>query len=86
MALLPKIFLLFWIITGLIALTWGCRCMYNPKNRQKLKEQIKELSEDFEITEQDCISILYVGFVVFGFISVPLTLFRKWKKGLRIKK
>lgn len=81
MALLTSLFLLYWVIAGLSALAWGCRCSYDPKNKAKLKIHLTELSEEFEITEQDALSIIAVGTVVFGFIVVPFALLRRWQKG-----
>ena len=66
-----------WILTGLLALIVGVKTLHTPEYRDKIVEQLKEISEELKIKEEDCMCILYVSFVVFGFVGVFLALFRR---------
>lgn len=74
---LHRLLIGFWILTGLLALVVGAKTLQNPDNLQKIKEQLKEIAEELKIKEEDCMCILYVSFVVFGFVGVTLALFRR---------
>ena len=85
MIIFAEIIVAIWIIFGVAALFWGCRNMHDPKNKELLDGQIKELSSDLNLPEKDCMGILYVSFLLFGFLAVPIVLIRRvvkaWKAG-----
>ena len=83
---LMKIIMLFWILIGLLALIMGTKYMHNPANKQAFHEQLKEISEEMKIKEEDCICIIYVGFVILGFVGVIIALIRRLRKYLRRNK
>jgi hypothetical protein len=72
-----------WVLTGFIALVLGTKALTNPMNREEIHEQFKEIAEELRITEEDCLCILYVGFMAIGFAGVSLALFRRLKRYLR---
>lgn len=74
---LHRFMIVFWILTGLTALVAGAKTLQNPDSLKKIKEQLKEIAEELKIKEEDCMCILYVSFVVFGFVGVTLALFRR---------
>ena len=78
-----KIIFLIWIITGLIALAIGTRYMNKPENRKALYDQIKEVAQDLKLKDEDCICIMYVGFVLLGFVGASIMAFRRLKNRIR---
>ena len=78
-----KILFLIWIIAGLVALVIGTKYMHNSTNRKALHDHIKEIAEELKLKEEDCISIMYVGFVVLGFVGGAIALFKRLKKYTR---
>ena len=83
---LMKILTLLWILLGLLALAMGTKYMHNPENRRVFREQLKEIAEELKIKEEDCICIVYVGFVVLGFVGATVALVRRLRKYLRRNK
>lgn len=83
---LMKIITLLWILLGLLALIIGTKYMHNPENRRVFREQLKEIAEELKIKEEDCICIVYVGFVVLGFVGATVALVRRLRKYLRRNK
>lgn len=83
---LMKIITLLWILLGLLALIIGTKYMHNPENRRIFREQLKEIAEELKIKEEDCICIVYVGFVVLGFVGATVALVRRLRKYLRRNK
>jgi hypothetical protein len=81
-----KIITLLWILLGLLALIIGTKYMHNPENRRIFREQLKEIAEELKIKEEDCICIVYVGFVVLGFVGATVALVRRLRKYLRRNK
>ena len=81
-----KVFMLFWIVTGIGALVIGTKYIHNPATRQALHEQLKEIAEELKLKEEDCICIMYVGFIFLGFMGALVALFRRFKKYLRRNK
>jgi nitrate/nitrite transporter NarK len=80
---LTKAIALIWILTGLLALVIGVKYMNKPENRKAIQEQLKEMAEELKIKEEDCLCIMYVGFVVFGFVGASVALIRRLKGYLR---
>ena len=83
---IAKTIALIWILTGLIALAIGTKYMNKPENRKVLHEQLKEIAEEMKIKEEDCICIMYVGFVVLGFVGAIVALARRLHKYFRRNK
>lgn len=83
---LVKTTALIWILTGLVVLIIGTRYMNKPENRKVLHEQLKEVAEEMKIKEEDCICIMYVGFVVLGFVGALAVLLRRLHKYFRRNK
>lgn len=81
-----KIIALLWVLAGLGALYIGVKYINEPQNKQSIQHHIKELSEEIKIKEEDCLCILYVGFVVVGFVGVVVALIRRIKEYLRRNK
>lgn len=81
-----KIIALLWVLAGLGALYIGVKYINEPQNKQSIQHHIKELSEEIKIKEEDCLCILYVGFVVVGFVGVVAALIRRIKEYLRRNK
>ena len=73
------ILLILWIISGLAALVIGVMTANKPENKGFLEKQIKELSDESGIQEETCLSILYVGFVILGFVGLSIAFYRKVK-------
>ena len=78
-----KIVFLVWIALGLVALAIGTKYMNRPENRKILHDQLKEIAEELRIKEEDCISVMYVGFVILGFMGVAIALIRRLKKYMK---
>ena len=83
---IAKTIALIWILTGLVALAIGTKYMNKPENRKELHEQLKEIAEEMKIKEEDCICIMYVGFVVLGFVGAMVALARRLHKYFRRNK
>ena len=66
-----------WTIAGLMALAMGTRVLLKDENMSAIKEQLREIAEELKITEEDCMCILYVSFMVFGLVGVSLALIRR---------
>lgn len=75
-----------WILTGLLALAIGTKYMNKPENRELILKQVKEIAEEIKIKDEDCICIMYVGFVLLGFVGATVALFRRFRKHLRRNK
>ena len=83
---IAKTIALIWVLTGLVALAIGTKYMNKPENRKELHEQFKEIAEEMKIKEEDCICIMYVGFVVLGFVGAMVALARRLHKYFRRNK
>ena len=73
------VFLIVWVLSGLIALGMGVKAMHKPENKETLQEQLDELSAEFNLKEDTCLCILYIAFVIFGFVGIAIALYRKAK-------
>ena len=73
------ILLILWMISGLVALAIGVITANKPENKGLLEKQIKELSEESGLQEETCLCILYVGFVILGFVGLSIAFYRKVK-------
>lgn len=77
---------LIWILTGLLALAIGTKYMNKPENRELILKQVKEIAEEIKVKDEDCICIMYVGFVLLGFVGVAVALLRRFRQHLRRNK
>ena len=78
-----KILGIFWIVTGFIALVLGVKAMNDSEIQDSIREHLEVIHEEFHIKREDCICVLYVSFVLCGFIGVSLVALRKLKNILK---
>lgn len=73
MILFVKYFLIYWLISGTVALLLGIRNARGPENTKKVEEFAKE----FDMSERRTVTIFYFGFFTLGFIALPVVAVRK---------
>ena len=80
---MAKLFILYWMVSGMVSLFWGCVVINKPENHKKFRQDVKELAEESEIPIEIMYGIVYASFVLFGFIGVPVAIFNRIKDKVR---
>lgn len=76
-----RIFLCYWLITGLIALGSSLCNIKAPENAKKLEK----LARDYEMTIERTKVMMHTGSFVLGFILLPVILLIKLKEFVTTK-
>lgn len=78
-----KILGIIWIIAGLVALFIGVKAMHDEELKGLVKDHLEVMRDEFRIKREDCVCLLYVSFVLFGFVGVTLVVLRKIKNVIK---
>ena len=77
------LFLVYYVISGIIMTCWGWYKLHKPENSEKLKGHVEELASELGLTHQDCFGAVCLAFPLFGFLILPVALVRKIMKSFK---
>jgi phosphotransferase system glucose/maltose/N-acetylglucosamine-specific IIC component len=71
-----KVFCIYWVLSGIGSLIWG---LFNLSKVSSLESSI-DIAKELDMPKEKAIIFLFIGALVFGFIALPVALFRRFLK------
>lgn len=78
-----KLFILYWIVSGIANLFWVSATVNNPKIFGKFKEGVEDTADEFQIPVEIMFAMLYASYFLFGFVSIPVYIYRAIVRGIK---
>lgn len=69
--------LLYFIISSILSAFIGWHKFHKPENSKRVEESLNEFSRDFNLSKEESYGIMCLGFVLLGFISLPVFIVKK---------